>query len=162
MWSTHNGIQLSHEKVQNNAICSNTDATRESHIKWSESNRERQIPHDVSSLRHLKYGKMNRNRSWTDHGEQTCGCRGGGSGMEVLGSLDANDDIENGWAMMSCSGNSIQSLGIRSCSGHYIQSLGKDHDGRQDEKKNVGTCMTGSLCCPAEMDKSLYINSSLI
>ena len=34
---THTGILLSHKKEQNYAICSNMDATRESHIKWSKS-----------------------------------------------------------------------------------------------------------------------------
>ena len=49
--------------------------------------------------------------------------------------------------------------------GSYIQSFGIEHDGRQYEIKNgqiddrqVGrqtdrcVCMTGSLCCTAEMD----------
>ena len=31
MWYIHNGILLSHKKEQNNAICSNMDATRDSH-----------------------------------------------------------------------------------------------------------------------------------
>ena len=39
--------------------------------------------------------------------------------------------------------------------GSYIQSLGIDHDGRFYEKKNVNLCMTGSLCCTAEMDSTL-------
>jgi len=33
-----------HKKGQNNAICSNMDATRDSHTKWSKSEREIQIP----------------------------------------------------------------------------------------------------------------------
>ena len=40
----YNGILLSHQKEWNNAICSNTDATREYHTK---SERQRQIPHDI-------------------------------------------------------------------------------------------------------------------
>ena len=39
--------------------------------------------------------------------------------------------------------------------GSYIQSLGTEHDGRQYEKKNVYICMTGSLCCTAEMVRTL-------
>ena len=35
--------------------------------------------------------------------------------------------------------------------GNYIQSLGRDHDGRYYKKKNVCICMTGSLCCTAEI-----------
>ena len=38
-----------------NAICSNMDATRDDHTKWSKSERERQIPHDITSMWNLKY-----------------------------------------------------------------------------------------------------------
>ena len=45
----HNRILLSHNKGQNNAICSNMDGIRDSHTKWeSKSERERQIPYDIS------------------------------------------------------------------------------------------------------------------
>ena len=44
----HNGILLSHEKEQNNAICSTTDATRDSHPELNKSERERQIPDDIT------------------------------------------------------------------------------------------------------------------
>ena len=37
----YNRILLSHKKEWNNAICSNMDATRDYHTKWSKSNRER-------------------------------------------------------------------------------------------------------------------------
>ena len=37
---TYNGILLSHKK-QNNAICSNMDATKDYHAKWNQSERER-------------------------------------------------------------------------------------------------------------------------
>ena len=36
-------ILLSHKKEWNNAICSNMDATRDYHTKWSKSEIERQI-----------------------------------------------------------------------------------------------------------------------
>ena len=35
--------------------------------------------------------------------------------------------------------------------GNYIQSHVLEHDGRQDEEKNVYISVTGSLCCKAEM-----------
>ena len=50
----HNGILLSHKKEQTNAICSNTDATRDSHPKWSKS--ERQIPYGITYMWNLIYG----------------------------------------------------------------------------------------------------------
>ena len=37
------------------AICSDTDATRDYHTKWSQSERERQIPHDITYMRNLDY-----------------------------------------------------------------------------------------------------------
>ena len=43
------------EKEQNNAICSNTDETRDYHIKWSNSEKERQIPYAITYLWNLKY-----------------------------------------------------------------------------------------------------------
>ena len=51
----YNGIRLSHKKEQNN-ICSNMDATRDYHTKWSMSERERQTPYDVTCMWNPKYG----------------------------------------------------------------------------------------------------------
>lgn len=36
------------KKEWNNAIHSNTDATRDSHTKWSKSEREKQIPYNIT------------------------------------------------------------------------------------------------------------------
>ena len=51
----YNGILFSLKKGQNNAICSNVDATRDYHTKWSKSERERQIPYDITYMWNLKY-----------------------------------------------------------------------------------------------------------
>ena len=51
---------------------------------------------------------------------------------------------------------------LLSSPGNSMQSLGIDQDGRYYEKKNIYICMTGSLCCTAEMDTTLHINYSLI
>ena len=51
----YNGILLSHEKEWNNAICRNTDGPRGYHIKQSKSERERQIPYDITYIWNLKY-----------------------------------------------------------------------------------------------------------
>ena len=40
--------------------------------------------------------------------------------------------------------------------GNSVQSLGIEHDGREYEKKNV----IRSLCCTAEIDRTLQIHSS--
>ena len=45
---TYNGILLGHKEEQTNAICSNMDTTRDSHTKWSKSERQRQIPYDIT------------------------------------------------------------------------------------------------------------------
>ena len=51
----YNGILLSHKKEWNNAICSNMGATRDYYTKWSKSERERQIPYDITYMWNLKY-----------------------------------------------------------------------------------------------------------
>ena len=43
------------KKEQNNVICSNMDATRDSHAKWSKLERERQIPYNITCVWNLKY-----------------------------------------------------------------------------------------------------------
>ena len=40
----YNGILLSHEKEQNNAICNNTDGPSDDHTTRNKSDRETQIP----------------------------------------------------------------------------------------------------------------------
>ena len=40
---------------RNNAICSNMVATRDYHTKRSKSERERQIPYDITFMQNLKY-----------------------------------------------------------------------------------------------------------
>ena len=52
----HNEILLSHKKEQNNAICSNMYASRDSYTRWSKSERERQMPYDTTYISNLKYG----------------------------------------------------------------------------------------------------------
>ena len=50
----YNGIVLGHKKEQNNAICSNTDTTRDSHTKGSKS--ERQMPY-ITYMWNLECGR---------------------------------------------------------------------------------------------------------
>ena len=46
---------MAHTKKWNNAICSNVDGPRDYHTKWSKSERERQIPYDITYMWNLKY-----------------------------------------------------------------------------------------------------------
>ena len=51
MWYIHTMEYYSYtKKEQNNAICSNMDATRDYHTKWSKSEGERQIPYDITYM----------------------------------------------------------------------------------------------------------------
>ena len=52
----YNGILLGHKKERNNAVHSNIDATRDYHTKWNKSQRERQLPYDITYMWNLKYG----------------------------------------------------------------------------------------------------------
>ena len=82
MGHIYNGILLRHKKEWNNAICSNMDATRGYHAKWSKS--ERQVPCDVTYMWDLKYdpneliyeteadSQTQRTDSWLPMGD-TCG-----------------------------------------------------------------------------------------
>ena len=47
---------LSHKKEQNNAFCNNIDGTRDSHTQRSKSERDRQIPYDITYIWNLIYG----------------------------------------------------------------------------------------------------------
>ena len=44
------------KKNTSNTICSNTDAARDYHTKWTKSERKRQIPHNITYMQDLKYG----------------------------------------------------------------------------------------------------------
>ena len=50
----YNGILLSHKKEWNNVIYSNMEGPRDYHTKWSKSEREKQIPHDITYMWNLK------------------------------------------------------------------------------------------------------------
>ena len=51
----HNGIVFSHKKEWNNDICNNINGSRDYHITWTKSERERQIPYDITYMWNLKY-----------------------------------------------------------------------------------------------------------
>ena len=50
----YNGILLSHNKEQNNAICSNMDGPRDCHTERCKSDTKRQISHDTTYMWNLK------------------------------------------------------------------------------------------------------------
>ena len=66
----HDGILLSHKNDWNNAICSNMDGPRDSHTKWSKSEKERQIAYDIIYMWNLK-DDTNEHIYRTEIGSQT-------------------------------------------------------------------------------------------
>ena len=68
--NTHGGILLRHKKEGNDAICSNTNGSRDNGTKQSQSERERQIPYDITYMRNLKYD-TNEQSFKTETGSQT-------------------------------------------------------------------------------------------
>ena len=120
----HNVLLLSHKIEQNNAICSNMDATGDSHTKGSNSERERQIPYYSTNMWHLIYSTNEPFCRKETHGlgEQTCGCQGGGRGSGM--------DWESGVNRCKLSPLEWISNEILLCSiGNHIQSLMMEHDG---------------------------------
>ena len=91
------------------------------------------------------------NKQTHGHREQTCGCQGGGQGSGVDGD----------WGVSRCK---LLHLEWKSneiplySTGNSIHSRVMERDGGECEKKNVYVCTTGSLCCAAETDRTLYIN----
>ena len=93
------------------------------------------------------------------HGEQTCGCQGGGGKKwDEWGVW--------GWQMRAITIRMISNEVLLYRIGNYIKSLGIDHNGRQYQKKNMYMCvyiymymyiyaLTGSLCFTVEIDSTL-------
>ena len=54
MWHIYNGILFSHKKEENLAICNNMDGPWGHYTKWSKSDRERQLPYDLTYMWNLK------------------------------------------------------------------------------------------------------------
>ena len=53
--SIFSSVLLSHKKEHNYAICSNVDEPRDYHTKQSKSERQRQMPYDITYTWNLKY-----------------------------------------------------------------------------------------------------------
>ena len=107
------------------------DATRDSHTRQSKSEREKQIPYDITYMWNLKYGKNNpiyKTEIDHDHGEQTCICQGGG-------------------------GREWDRWGV--C-GWWMQTVTMGMDGEWSSTvQHREQCMTGSLCCTREIKETL-------
>ena len=126
---------LNYKKEKNNAICSNMNATRDSHTEWSKSKRERQISYDITFMWNLKYGTNDPIcKTETDHRhpDHTCvfwGRRAGwGGGREG----DRGEfGVKTITFKMDKQGVLLHSIG------NHVQFLGLEHDGRQYKTMHV-------------------------
>ena len=77
------------------------DGTRDSHTKWIQSERETQIPYDITYIWNLKHSKMNLStkKKLVDLENRFVVTKGEGEGVgwtESLGLIDANYCIWSG------------------------------------------------------------------
>ena len=83
-----NGVLLGHKKEQN-VICSNMDRARDYHTKQSKSERETQIPYDITYMWSLKYNTSEHIKETDSQLQRTSGHQGGGGmGARRTGSSD--------------------------------------------------------------------------
>ena len=66
MVNIYSGILLSHIKQWNCVICSTMDGLERHYAKWNKSDRERQIPYDITYMKAKKYNKVVNITSDTD------------------------------------------------------------------------------------------------
>ena len=97
----YSGTLLSHKKEWNNA--SNVDGPRNYHTKWSKSERERQIPYNITYTWNLKYDTNEHicetETRLTETENTFVVAKGEGAGEGWIGNLglaDANYYIQNG------------------------------------------------------------------
>ena len=123
MWYIYATEQYSSiKKKKNNAICRNRDGTKDSHTKLSMffSEREKQIPYDITCMLNLKYGTKEpiyRKRTTTkliDMENRLVVVKGEGSGLDCefgVGTWKLSHLEWIGNEILLCStGNCIQSL----------------------------------------------------
>ena len=139
-----NATLLSHKKERNTAICSKTDATRDDHTKQSKSERQRQIPYDITYVWNLQYDRnkliyetemtlsMKQKQSHR-HREQTVGCQGGERwGRNGMGyGITRCKLVHLGWI------NKFPLYSPR----NYIQHPVINQNGKEHEKEYVCVCL---------------------
>ena len=109
MWYIHTMEYYSAIKLWHNAICSNMDEARDSHTEWNQSEKERQIPYDITFNWNLIYSTNEYFHGKENHGlgEWTCGCwegeREGVGRIRNLGLTDVKYCSRNGFTMRSYS-----------------------------------------------------------
>ena len=91
MWCIYNGILLSHRKQRNNAIANNMDGPRDDQTKQNKSEREKQMPYDITYTWNLKCDVNPHNcetKQTRRQRGQTCCQRGGMDWLLELADAD--------------------------------------------------------------------------
>ena len=129
----YNGILLSHKKEWNNAIGSNIDTTRGYHTKWSKSERERQIPYDITYVESKIWHNYlwNRNR-FTEIENRHVVAKGVGGEMDLEFGTSRCKRLHVEWKT-----NKV----LLYSTGSYIQYPGINHNGKENEKEYIYICV---------------------
>ena len=75
-----NGILLSHKNEWDHAICSNMDGHRYYHTKWSKSEREIKISHDITYIKMIQMNLFTKQKQPHRLQKQTWLLKGKGGG----------------------------------------------------------------------------------
>ena len=142
-----------------NAICSNMDRARDYHTKWSKS--ERQIPYDYhfyveSKIWYNRIYLWNRNklidienRLWLPRGRELEEGWIGSLGVADIGIIHSNNKQH---LLFEWINNKV----LLYSTGNFIQYPLINHNGKEYLKRMyVYTCITDSLYCTAEINKTL-------
>ena len=78
--------------IENNKIMPFAATCRDSRTKWSQSEREIQIPYDLTYMWKLNYGTnlSTKQKQTHRHGKETCDCKEGVGWMGSLELVDVN------------------------------------------------------------------------
>ena len=142
------GILLDHKKW-NNAICSNIDATRDDHTKWSKS--EGEMPHDITHMWNLKYGTNEPTHERETDSENkllVARAKGGGGGMDWEFGVGRCKLLYLEW---------IHNKGLLYSTGNYIQYPVVNNNGKE-YKKRISVCVRAESLCTAEIGTTLQIS----
>ena len=109
--------------------------TRDYHTTWSKSEKERQIPYDITYMWNLKYDTNVSTKQKQTYREQTCGCPGGG-GMGDGGETDWEFRVTRCKLLhLEWMDNKV----LLYSRGNYIQCPGINRNGKGYKKEHIYT-----------------------